>query len=130
MLALVKQAAAKLGPEWDIEILESHHKHKVDAPSGTALALGQAAQAGRGAGEFVTGERKGARAQGTIGYTVQRGGDVTGEHDVSFFGEGERVILSHKATDRALFARGAVRAAIWLKDQRPGLYGMRDVLGL
>lgn len=130
LLALVEQASARLGPEWDIEIMETHHKHKVDSPSGTALALGRAAQKGRGAGEFVTGERKGTRAQGTIGYAVQRGGDITGEHDVSFFGEGERVVLAHKATDRALFARGAIRAAVWIKDQRPGLYAMRDVLGL
>lgn len=130
LLALVEQAAARLDPAWDIEIMETHHKHKIDSPSGTALALGRAAQKGRGTGEFITGERKGARVAGTIGYAVQRGGDVTGEHDVSFFGEGERLVLSHKATDRALFARGAVRAAMWLRDRPPGLYAMRDVLGL
>ncbi|MBU0800177.1 MAG: 4-hydroxy-tetrahydrodipicolinate reductase, partial [Alphaproteobacteria bacterium] len=113
LLALVEQAAARLGPEYDIEIMESHHRHKVDSPSGTALALGKAAQAGRGTGEFVTDSRKGARSAGTIGFAVQRGGDVVGEHDVSFFGPGERLVLSHKATDRALFARGAVRAAVW-----------------
>lgn len=130
LLGLVEQAAARLGAEYDIEIMESHHRHKVDSPSGTALALGRAAQSGRGGGDFVTPDRGGARAQGTIGFAVQRGGDVVGEHDVTFFGPGERLILSHKATDRALFARGAVRAAAWLKDQPAGLYTMRDVLGL
>lgn len=129
LLGLVEQAAARLGPEFDIEIMESHHKHKIDAPSGTALALGRAAQAGRKNGDFVH-DRSGKRVAGDIGFAVQRGGDVVGEHDVTFFGPGERVILSHKATDRALFARGAVTAAQWLHGRKPGLYGMKDVLGL
>lgn len=129
LLGLVEQAAARLGPEFDIEIMESHHKHKIDAPSGTALALGRAAQAGRKSGDFVH-DRNGKRNAGDIGFAVQRGGDVVGEHDVTFFGPGERVILSHKATDRALFARGAVTAAAWLHGRAPGLYGMKDVLGL
>lgn len=129
LLALVEQAAARLDAAWDIEIMESHHKHKIDAPSGTALALGRAAQDGRGGGKFVE-ERSGKRAKGTIGFAVQRGGDVVGEHDVTFFGNGERLTLSHKATDRALFARGALRAATWLVAQKPGLYSMRDALAL
>jgi len=129
LLALVEDAAKRLGPEWDIEINETHHKHKIDAPSGTALALGKAAQAGRGTGDFVT-ERQGERTKGTIGFSVQRGGDVVGEHTVSFFGEGERIELSHRATNRALFARGALHASYWVKDQAYGLYGMREVLGL
>lgn len=129
LLALVEQTAARLGPEFDIEIFESHHKNKIDAPSGTALALGRAAQAGRNGGAFVT-DRGGKRHAGDIGFATLRGGDVVGEHDVGFYGAGERVILSHKATDRALFARGAIRAALWLPGKAPGLYGMRDVLGL
>jgi len=129
LMALVEQAASKLGPEWDIEIFESHHKNKVDAPSGTALALGNAAKTGRGQGDFKT-DRAGKRISGDIGYAVSRGGDVVGEHDVTFFGMGERVVLSHKATDRALFARGALRAAQWLDGKPAGLYTMRDVLGL
>ena len=134
LLGLVEQAAARLGPEFDIEIMESHHRHKIDAPSGTALALGRAAQTGRASGNFEGGafahDRSGRRNTGDIGFAVQRGGDVVGEHDVTFFGPGERVILSHRATDRALFARGAVTAAQWLHGQKPGLYGMKDVLGL
>lgn len=130
LLGLVAHAAARLGPDYDIEIMETHHRHKTDAPSGTALALGKAAHEGRGGGEFITDARKGPRPAGAIGFAVQRGGDVVGEHDVSFFGTGERLVLSHKATDRGLFARGAIRAAIWLKDREAGLYGMRDVLGL
>ena len=131
LLALVEQAAARLGPEFDIEIAESHHRHKIDAPSGTALALGRAAQAGRGGGggAFVH-DRKGARKGGDIGFAVMRGGDVVGEHDVGFYGPGERLVLSHRATDRALFARGAIRAALWLRGQKHGLYTMRDALGL
>lgn len=129
LLALVEQAAARLGPEWDIEIVESHHNKKVDAPSGTALAIGKAARAGRGGGEFVT-DRNGARKKGDIGYAVMRGGDVVGEHTLTFFGAGERIEIGHKATDRALFARGAIRAAQWAHGKAPGLYSMRDVLGL
>lgn len=129
LLALVEQAAARLGPEWDIEIIESHHNKKVDAPSGTALAIGKAARKGRGGGDFVT-DRNGVRKKGDIGYAVMRGGDVVGEHTLTFFGAGERVELGHKATDRALFARGAIRAAQWARGKAPGLYSMRDVLGL
>lgn len=136
LLALVEKAAAALGPEdWDIEIFESHHKHKLDAPSGTALAIGKAAAHGRGvdlekvktaARDGHTGERE----TGTIGFSVARGGDVVGEHTAYFYSAGERVELSHIATNRALFARGALQAAKWLKGKKPGLYSMRDVLGL
>lgn len=129
LLALVEQAASKLGPQWDIEVFESHHKNKIDSPSGTALALGKAAQKGRGGGEFVT-DRNGKRVEGTIGYAVSRGGDVVGEHMVTIYGMGERIELGHKATDRALFARGALQAAQWLSHKPAGLYTMRDVLGL
>ncbi len=130
LLALVEQAAARLGEEWDIEIAESHHRHKIDAPSGTALALGKAAASGRGTTLDPVLDRGGEREPGGIGFAVQRGGDVVGEHTVTFFADGERLELGHKATNRALFARGAIRAALWAKDQAPGLYGMRDVLGL
>lgn len=126
--SLVEKVAGTLGPEFDIEIMESHHKYKIDAPSGTALSLGKAAQKGRGAGEFVT-EREGQRKSGDIGYAVQRGGDVTGEHMVTFYGDGERIELGHRASNKSLFAKGALRAARWIKDQKPGLYTMRDVLG-
>lgn len=129
LLDLVQKAAATLGPDWDIEIFEAHHKHKIDAPSGTALSLGKAAQDGREGGNFVH-DRSGKRKAGDIGYAVSRGGDVVGEHDVTFFAEGERITLSHKATNRALFARGAFRAAKWLAGQKNGLYSMKDVLGL
>ncbi len=129
LLALVEQAAQKLGAEWDIEIFESHHRNKIDAPSGTALALGKAAQAGRGGGAFVT-DRNGKRGDGDIGYAVSRGGDVVGEHMVTFYGMGERLELGHKASDRSLFAKGALRAAQWIGGKPSGLYSMRDVLGL
>jgi 4-hydroxy-tetrahydrodipicolinate reductase len=129
LLALVQQAAAKLGPAWDIEIFESHHKNKIDSPSGTALALGKAAQAGRKGGEFVT-DRNGKRVEGTIGYAVSRGGDVVGEHMVTFYGMGERVEIGHKAADRSLFARGALQAAQWIHKKPAGLYTMRNVLAL
>ncbi len=130
LLELVQKTASVLGPEWDIEIAEVHHKHKIDAPSGTALSLGKAAQAGRGGGDFVT-ERQGERKEGDIGYSVSRGGDVVGEHDVTFYAAGERITLSHKATNRALFAKGALRAARWLSGKPPaGFYSMKDVLGL
>lgn len=127
--ALVEKAAATLGEGWDIEIFEAHHKHKIDAPSGTALTLGKAAQSGRGGGKFVT-DREGKRNVGDIGFSVARGGDVVGDHRVSFYGENERIELAHIATNRALFARGAIRAAQWAADQKPGLYSMRDVLEL
>ena len=129
LMALVEQTASRLGIDWDIEIFETHHHHKIDSPSGTALALGKAAQDGRKTGEFVT-DRTGKRNAGDIGYAVQRGGDVVGEHDVTFFSQGERITLGHKATDRSLFAKGAVRAARWLGDKPAGLYTMRDVLEL
>jgi 4-hydroxy-tetrahydrodipicolinate reductase len=135
LAALVELAAARLGPAYDIEIVEMHHKHKVDAPSGTALALGEAAARGAGvalaghavyAREGVTGERR----AGTIGFATLRGGDVVGEHTVLFAGSGERVELSHRATSRANFAEGALRAARFVAARAPGLYDMRDVLGL
>lgn len=132
--ALVEKAAAALGPEWDIEIFESHHRHKIDAPSGTALALGRAAAHGRGRTHpdftYARQGRTGERPAGTIGFSVARGGDVAGEHTVFFFGQGERIELAHRAADRALFAQGALRAAQWLENRAPGLYTMRDVLGL
>ncbi len=135
LLALVERVAGSLGDDYDIEILEMHHRHKVDAPSGTALALGEAAAAGRAVAldavaargrDGITGERR----PGDIGFAVLRGGDVAGEHAVVFAGEGERIELTHKATSREVFARGAVRALLWARDRGPGLYGMRDVLGL
>lgn len=129
LLALVEQAAARLGPQWDIEISETHHKHKIDAPSGTALALGKAAQKGRGGGDFVT-DRTGPRKDGDIGFAVQRGGNVIGDHTVTFFSENERITLGHAAGDRSLFAQGALRAAKWLESRSSGLYSMRDVLDL
>lgn len=129
LLSLVNQAAQKLGPAWDIEIFESHHRNKIDAPSGTALALGKAAQAGRGRGDFVI-DRSGKRKDGDIGYAVSRGGDVVGEHTVTFYANGERLELAHKASDRSLFAKGALTAAQWLQNKPAGLYTMQDVLGL
>ncbi len=129
LAALVEQTAKRLDPSWDIEVFETHHKHKIDSPSGTALALGKAAQKGRGGGEFIT-DRTGARHEGDIGYAVQRGGDVVGEHDVTFFSQGERVTLSHMATDRSLFVKGAIRGAEWITKQQAGIYSMRDLLDL
>lgn len=132
LAALVQKAAKALDPAWDIEIAETHHKHKIDAPSGTALMLGKAARKGRGdESRFVT-DRIGKRQQGDIGFAVQRGGDIVGAHDVSFYSEGEHIRLSHTATDRALFARGALHAARWVHTQKPenGLYSMQDILGL
>ncbi|HLY55922.1 MAG TPA: 4-hydroxy-tetrahydrodipicolinate reductase [Stellaceae bacterium] len=134
LLGLVEQAAARLGPDFDIEILEVHHRLKIDAPSGTALALGEAAARGRGIrlGESRARPRDGetGRVSGTIGFASLRGGDVVGDHTVVFAGPGERLELTHKAADRRIFARGAVRAALWVVGRRPGLYGMKDVLGL
>lgn len=133
---LTQQAARALGPaNWDIEILEMHHKHKVDAPSGTALLLGEAAAKGReiGLAEHsvrVRDGHTGARVAGTIGFATLRGGSVIGEHSVILAGEGEQVTLSHSATDRSIFARGAITAALWARDQKPGFYSMLDVLGL
>ena len=133
---LVEQAAQALGPDaFDLEILEMHHRHKVDAPSGTALLLGEAAAKGRGIdlAEHSVRTRDGhtgAREAGSIGFATLRGGSVVGEHSVLLAGEGERIELSHVATDRAIFARGAVRAALWAAGRQAGLYSMRDVLGL
>lgn len=133
---LTRQTATALGAiGWDIEILEMHHKHKVDAPSGTALLLGQAAAAGRGIDLAAKSVRvrdghTGAREEGTIGFATLRGGSVVGDHSVIFAGEGEQVTLSHHAADRSIFARGAVAAALWARDEKPGLHSMLDVLGL
>jgi 4-hydroxy-tetrahydrodipicolinate reductase len=135
LLGLVEQVARALDPSFDIEILEMHHRHKADAPSGTALALGRAAARGRGV-ELDTVARRardgitGARGQGEIGFAVLRGGDVVGEHRVLFVGPGERLELAHVATERRIYARGAVRAAQWAVGRPPGLYGMAEVLGL
>lgn len=132
---LTKKVAAALDTEFDIEIVEMHHKHKVDAPSGTALMLGEAAAQGRGVSldevsdtgrDGITGERK----SGDIGFAALRGGDVVGEHEVIFASAGERISLKHIASDRMLFARGAVKAALWGQGQKPGEYDMLDVLGL
>jgi len=132
---LVREAAARLGADWDIEILESHHRHKVDAPSGTALLLGEAAATGRGTtlSQVRVDDRAGltgARTEGTIGFASLRGGSVIGDHHVVFAGEGERIELAHLAQDRSIFAGGAVRAAMWLAGRAPGRYRMGDVLGL
>jgi 4-hydroxy-tetrahydrodipicolinate reductase len=132
---LVREAAARLGPDWDIEIAEMHHRHKVDAPSGTALLLGRAAAAGRGIDLAASSERgrdgiTGAREPGHIGFAALRGGSVAGDHQVIFAGEGERIELGHRAESRCIFVRGAIRAALWLKDQPPGRYDMTHVLGL
>lgn len=132
LLELVQRAARSLPASYDIEILEAHHRHKVDAPSGTALVLGEAAAAGRGEHlqrpVSLTGGQPGARLPGGIGFAVIRGGDVAGEHDVRFLGEGEQLRLSHVATDRAVFARGAVAAALWLSTRPRGRYKMSDFL--
>ncbi len=135
LLALVEQAAAKLGPGFDIEILELHHKHKVDAPSGTALALGEAAARGRGVALKDVAVRArdghtGARPDGAIGFAVLRGGAAVGDHEVLFLGEAERIEINHRASSRRIYAQGAVRAAQWLHGRPAGLYGMKDVLGL
>jgi len=129
---LVRQAARALPREYDIEIFEAHHRHKVDAPSGTALLLGDSAASGRDERlerpVNLSGSRSGARAAGGIGFSVVRGGDVVGEHDVRFLGTGEQLRLSHVATDRAIFARGALAAASWLVGRPPGRYAMADFL--
>ncbi len=135
LLGLVRQVAGTLDADYDIEILEMHHRHKVDAPSGTALALGRAAAAGRGIEPADSEVRvrdgiTGPRQAGTIGYATLRGGDVVGDHAVIFAAEGERLELAHKASSRQVFARGAIRAALWVAGRPPGLYGMDDVLGL
>lgn len=135
LLGLVEQVARALDPSFDIEILELHHRHKVDAPSGTALALGRAAACGRGVDLDQVAVRArdgitGPRGEGQIGFAVLRGGDVVGDHRVMFAGPGERLELAHIAGDRRIYARGAVRAALWTAGQPPGLYGMAEVLGL
>tara|TARA_R110002096_G_scaffold104769_2_gene230666 strand:- start:15689 stop:16498 length:810 start_codon:yes stop_codon:yes gene_type:complete len=132
---LTQKIAAALDEDYDIEIVEAHHRHKVDAPSGTALMLGQAAAAGRGVDLGDVSDRgrdgiTGARKRGDIGFHAIRGGDVVGEHDVIFAADGERIVLRHLATDRQVFARGALRAALWGQGQPAGEYDMLDVLGL
>jgi 4-hydroxy-tetrahydrodipicolinate reductase len=135
LLGLVRQVAATLDPAFDIEIVEMHHRHKVDAPSGTALALGAAAAEGRkvDAAEAFVRVRDGVtgpRRAGSIGFAVLRGGDAIGDHTVCFAGEGERIELTHRASDRRIYARGALHAARWAVGRPAGLYGMADVLGL
>ncbi len=135
LLALSEQVAATMDPSYDIEIVEMHHRHKVDAPSGTALALGRAAATGRkealaDVACYAREGQLGPRTEGEIGFATLRGGDVIGDHTVMFAGEGERLELTHKASNRKVFASGAVRAARWLAGQEPGLYHMRDMLGL
>lgn len=132
-LELVRQAAQALGEGFDIEVVESHHRAKVDAPSGTALMLGEAAAAGAGrqlaqVGLYERHGHTGARNAQTIGFSTIRGGDVVGDHSVLFLGDGERIEITHKASSRMNFAKGAVRAAAWLAQQKPGLYSMKDVL--
>lgn len=134
LVQLTRKVARALDADFDIEIVEAHHRAKVDAPSGTALMLGEAAAEGRGVALPDMSDRgrdgmTGARAPGRIGFAAIRGGDIVGEHDVIFAGEGERIILRHVATDRAIFARGALRAALWGQDKTPGAYDMADVLG-
>ncbi|MBA3668130.1 MAG: 4-hydroxy-tetrahydrodipicolinate reductase [Sphingomonas sp.] len=127
----VERTARLLGPEWDIEIVEAHHRGKADAPSGTALYLGQAASRGRSGASDEERGRSGAglqRATGAIGYSSIRGGTLAGDHDVMFLGPGERLVLSHRAEDRAIFARGALTAARFLHGRPAGLYTMRDVI--
>lgn len=135
LAALVRDAAARLGPDWDIEIVEMHHRMKVDAPSGTALLLGEAAAKGRQVDLATSSERgrdgiTGARSPGAIGFASLRGGSVVGDHKVIFAGSDESIALSHRAENRMIFARGAVRAAMWLSGQQPGRYRMADVLGI
>jgi 4-hydroxy-tetrahydrodipicolinate reductase len=135
LLRVVEEVAGRLGPDWDIEIIEMHHRGKVDAPSGTALALGRAAATGRGAKleevevrarDGITGPRR----SGGIGFAALRGGDAVGDHQVIFAGSGERLEFVHRTTSRSVFAKGAVRAARWVVGRPPGLYGLGDVLGL
>ncbi len=135
LAVMVKKVAAALGEDFDIEVLEMHHKHKIDAPSGTALLLGQAAADGRGIDLKTRSVRSrdghtGARPVGDIGFATLRGGSVVGDHTVMFAGPAERIELSHKAESRDIFARGAVKAALWGFEKKPGLYSMIDVLGL
>jgi 4-hydroxy-tetrahydrodipicolinate reductase len=135
MLGLVREAARALGPDYDIEIVEMHHRQKIDAPSGTAIALGRAAAAGRGVALEAVMEsgrhgHTGRRRDGAIGFAALRGGQVVGEHSVIFAGGVEHITLAHRSFDRRIYAEGAVRAARWLSGRPPGLYGMLDVLGM
>jgi len=135
LLGLVEEVARRLGAEWDVEIMEMHHRGKVDAPSGTALALGRAVAAGRGAVFEDVQQRgrdgiTGPRRTGDIGFAALRGGDAVGDHHVIFAGAGEHLELVHRATSRAIYAKGAVQAARWVIDRPPGLYGLKEVLGL
>jgi 4-hydroxy-tetrahydrodipicolinate reductase len=135
LAAMVKQVAAALDENFDIEVLEMHHRHKVDAPSGTALLLGDAAADGRDIDLSKRSVRSrdghtGARNEGDIGFATLRGGSVVGDHSVIFAGPSERIELSHKAESREIFANGAIKAALWAFDQKPGFYSMTDVLGL
>ena len=135
LAALVEQAANQLGDDWDIEIVEMHHRHKVDAPSGTALLLGEAAAKGRGIDLKTHSERgrdgnTGARGIGTIGFASLRGGSVAGDHSIIFASDNERIELTHRAENRTIFAHGAVKAAMWLVAQKAGRYGMNAVLGI
>jgi 4-hydroxy-tetrahydrodipicolinate reductase len=135
LAALVQRAAAMLGDDWDIEIVEMHHKHKVDAPSGTASLLGEAAAKGRNIDLSSHAERgrdgiTGARAKGAIGFASLRGGSVAGDHTVILASDNERIELIHRAESRAIFASGAVKAAMWLLTQKTGRYGMSEVLGV
>ena len=135
LFAVTRQVAGILGEEYDIEIVEMHHRHKVDAPSGTALGLGRAAAEGRGVAledrsVHSRDGRTGPRRAGDIGFAALRGGEVVGDHSVIFAGPGERLELTHRAAGREIFARGALRAALWAHGRPPGLYGMADVLGL
>jgi 4-hydroxy-tetrahydrodipicolinate reductase len=134
LAGLVEQAAQALAPDWDIEILEMHHRHKVDAPSGTALLLGEAAAQGRNVDLAMVRDSgrdgiTGARASGAIGFAALRGGSVVGDHEVIFASAGEQIRLSHRAESRDIFASGALQAAVWAHGKAPGLYSMRDVLG-
>ena len=133
--AITRKVAEALDEDYDIEVLEMHHKHKIDAPSGTALMLGRAAAEGRKVSlndrsVRVRDGHTGARNRGDIGFATLRGGNVVGEHSVIFAAEGERIVLSHIATDRGIFGRGAVKAALWGRGKGPGLFSMADVLGI
>ena len=135
LLSVVEEVARRLGPDWDVEIMEMHHRGKVDAPSGTALALGHAVAAGRGVALEAAAQRgrdgiTGPRRTGDIGFAALRGGDAVGDHHVIFAGAAERLELVHRATSRAIYAKGAVRAARWVVGRPPGVYGLKEVLGL
>ena len=132
---IVRQVAAALDEDYDIDVVETHHRHKVDAPSGTALMLGEAAAEGRGVALDAVADRArdgitGPRGRGTIGFHAVRGGDVIGDHDVIFAADGERITLRHQASDRSVFARGALKAALWGQGKGPGAFDMLDVLGM